>query len=167
MVVLGGLTGITGYQRGFVVEVFSLLAFFVGLLVALKLSFPLAFRFFGHVEWFWLIAIVIFVVLFFLVVWIAKTFATWLKSLIDFTPAGILDNLLGVILSILKWTFIISITIWVLNSVEFYLPPSWTEHSSLYGVVESVAPIIVENVNVLVPWFQDVLDSMNDEPIRV
>lgn len=167
MIVLVVLTGIKGYQRGFVVEVFSLLAFFIGLLVALKLSFPLALRFFGHLESFWLVAVVIFIVLFFLVIWVAKLFANWLKSLIDFTPVGILDNFLGVLLSVLKWSFIISVTIWVLNSADLHLPTGWIEYSSLYGVVESIAPIIVENVNALFPWFQDVLDSMDDEPIRV
>lgn len=160
ILVLVVLSGIKGYQRGFVIEIFSLLAFFIGLFLALKLTFPIATRFFGDLDAFWIIALVIFLVLFFLTVWLARYFAVSIKKVIDFTPIGILDNLLGVLISVLKWLFIISTTIWVLNSIELYLPIRWIEDSDFYGIVTSLAPIIVETVSAVIPWFRDIMETM-------
>lgn len=138
-----------------------MVAFFVGLVLALKLTFPIALRFFGDSDAFWIIALVIFIVLFFLVVWAARMFAVSIKKIIDFTPVGIIDNILGVAISVVKWLFIVSTLIWVMNSVDMQIPSRWIKHSDLFDVVESISPIIVENVGYAIPWFEDVVESMH------
>ena len=159
------LAGIKGFRQGFIVETISFLAFFLGLFLALKLTFPIAMKFFGDVEAFWAIALVIFIVLFFLVMWGAKLLAAGLKKAIDLTFASLIDNLLGVIISILKWIFVLSVIIWVMNSLTIDLPKDWTEDSHLYAPLASLAPWSFEVLSGIIPFFQDILDSM-DAPIR-
>ena len=158
--------GIKGNQRGFIVEVFSLIAFFLGLFLALKLTFPIAMKFFGDSDAFWLIALVIFLSLFFLLIWGIKRLAESIKKVVDFTLAGLVDNILGVVVSIIKWLFIFSVTIWVMNSVDLYLPKTWIRGSDLYYIVASIAPITFELVGGLLPFFEDILENMQDPPKR-
>ncbi|MCP4460243.1 MAG: CvpA family protein [Cytophagales bacterium] len=158
--------GIKGYKRGFIVEVFSLLAFFIGLFIALKLTFPIAMKFFGNSDAFWIIALVIFIALFLLLVWGIKHLAESIKKVVDFTLAGIIDNILGVGISIIKWLFVFSVTIWVMSSVDLYLPSRWIKGSDLYYVVASIAPVTFELIAGLVPFFEDILENMQEPPSR-
>ncbi len=160
------LAGIKGYQRGFIIEVFSLLAFFIGLFIALKLTFPIAMKFFGSSDAFWLIALVIFIALFLLLVWGIKHLAESIKKVVDFTLAGIIDNLLGVGISIVKWLFIVSVAIWVLNSIDINIPHRWVKGSDLYYLIASIAPLTFEAIGGLLPMFEDVLENMQDPPKR-
>lgn len=160
------LAAIKGFQTGFVVEIFSFLAFFIGLFLALKLTFPVAEEYFGDSDAFWLIATVIFLVLMFVVIGIAKFFATSIKKVIDFTPAGILDNLLGAGFSIIKWIFLFSTLLWVMNSVELAFPKRWVDDSRLYELMTRFSPVIVDFVSHYIPWFQDILDTMDDIEVR-
>lgn len=157
---------IKGYQTGLVLEVFSLTAFFVGLFLALKLTFPISEKYFGDSGAFWIISVGIFLVLLFAVIWIAKVFATSIKKIIDFTPAGIIDNLLGSLFSIIKWLFLFSTVLWVMESVDLSFPKRWLEESWLYEVVSRFAPVVVDAVSYYLPWFQDVIDSMERIKMR-
>jgi membrane protein required for colicin V production len=160
------LAGIMGYKRGFIIEVFSLLSFFIGLFVALKLTFPIALRFFGASDAFWLIALVIFFAIFAFLVWGIKHLAESIKKIVDFTLVGIVDNLLGVGISIIKWLFIFSVTIWVMNSIDLHLPSRWIKGSDLYFVIASIAPVSFELIGTLLPFFEDILENMQDPPKR-
>ena len=147
-------------------EVFSFFAFFIGLFIALKLTFPIAMKFFGDSNAFWLIALFIFIALFGLMVWGIKHLAESIKKVVDFTLAGIVDNIFGVVISIIKWLFIFSVTIWVLSSVDVYLPKKWIRGSDLYFIVASIAPVTFEAIGGLLPFFEDILENMKDTPKR-
>lgn len=159
------IAGIKGFRQGFIVETISFLAFFLGLFLALKLTFPIAMKFFGDIQAFWIIALVIFIVLFFLVMWGAKLLAAGLKKAIDLTFASLIDNILGVIISVIKWVFAFSVIIWVMNSLTIEFPDKWTEDSHLFVPLSSLAPWSFEVLSGIIPFFQDILDSM-DAPIR-
>ena len=160
------LAGIMGYKRGFIIEVFSLLAFFVGLFIALKLTFPIAMRFFGSSDAFWLIALVVFFALFLFLVWAIKHLAESIKKIVDVTLLGVIDNLLGVGISIIKWLFVFSVGIWVMNSIELHLPLRWIKGSDFYFVIASIAPVSFELMGALLPFFEDILENMQDPPKR-
>jgi membrane protein required for colicin V production len=159
------MAGIKGYRQGFIVETISFFAFFLGLFLALKLTFPIAMKFFGDIEAFWVIALVIFVLLFFLVMWGAKLLAAGLKKAIDLTFASLIDNILGVIVSVFKWIFVLSVILWVINSLTIQLPNDWTEGSHIYSPLSSLAPWSFEVLSGIIPYFQDILDNM-DAPTR-
>jgi membrane protein required for colicin V production len=167
LIIIGALViaGIKGFRQGFIVETISFIAFFLGLFLALKLTFPIAMKFFGDVQAFWLIALIIFIALFFLVMWGAKLLASGLKNAIDLTFASLIDNVMGVIVSIFKWVFVLSVILWVFHSLTIEFPEKWTEDSHLYVPLSSLAPWSFEVFSGIIPFFQDILDSM-DAPIR-
>ena len=165
-VVIVILAGIMGYKRGFIIEVCSLLAFFVGLFIALKLTFPIAMRFLGSSDAFWLIALVIFFALFLFLIWAIKHLAESIKKIVDFTLVGILDSLLGAGISIIKWLFVLSVAIWVLNSIDLGLPSRWVRGSDFYFVIASMAPVLFELAASLLPFFEDILENMQEPPKR-
>jgi membrane protein required for colicin V production len=161
------LAGIKGFRRGFIVETISLLAFFIGLFLALKLAFPIALKFFGQLESFWIIALVIFILVFFTVMWAATWLASAIKKGLEPTIAGTIDSLLGVLISVGKWIFVFSILLWVMDSLEMELPKEWIKNSYLYYPLESLGPWTVELVSSVVPFFRDILDSMDTPPRRI
>jgi len=161
------IAGFSGFRRGFIVEVISLLAFFVGLFLALKLAFPIALRFFGELESFWIIALVIFALVFFLVLYAATALAKAIKAGLEPTLAGTLDSLMGIVIAVVKWIFVASILLWVIDSLEMELPKDWTENSYLYYPLATIAPMIVEWVSTVIPFFHDILDTMDAPPRRV
>jgi membrane protein required for colicin V production len=161
------LAGIKGFRNGFIVETISMLAFFIGLFLALKLTFPIALKFFGDVEAFWIIALVIFIVLFFTVMWGAQLLAKAIKNSIAPTTVGMVDSVFGVVISMAKWVFICSILLWVIDSLEMELPKDWITDSYVYYPLTSLAPWTVELVSGVIPFFQDILENMDTPPRRI
>lgn len=161
------IAGFSGFKRGFIVEIISLLAFFIGLFLALKLAFPIALRFFGAGESFWIVALIIFLLVFLLVIYAATSIAKAIKAGLEPTGAGTLDSLLGIVIAVAKWIFIVSILLWVVESLDMDVPNEWVDNSYLYMPLASVAPIIVEWVSSVIPFFHDILDTMDAPPRRV
>lgn len=166
VLIIALLAGVSGFRRGFVVEVISTLAFFIGLFVALKVTFPIALRFFGDLEAFWIIALLIFVVLFFLIMWGAKVLAKSIRKGLEASAAGVLDSLMGVLVAVLKWAFTLSVVLWVMNSLDMELPSAWLKGSYLYDPVAAIAPFIFEAFGHVLPFFEDILNNMETPPRR-
>ena len=64
LVILLGFGAVKGYTQGFIVAVFSFVAFFIGLFLALELAVPVSLEFFGESDYFDFVAILVFIVLF-------------------------------------------------------------------------------------------------------
>ena len=165
LIALVVLSGIKGFQRGFIVEVFSLVALIIGLYVALEFTFPVAMNLLGDLENFWVLALVIFVLLFILVIWLVMLVAKGIKKVIDFTLVGVLDNLLGAMLSVVKWVFALSVLLWVGTSLNMELPRQWVAHSGMYELVAGLAPGLTDYVGNILPFLKEIYEKMNDLPV--
>ena len=97
--------------------------------------------------------------------WGARLLASGLKKAIDLTFASLIDNVLGVIVSVVKWVFVFSVILWVVNSLTIEFPQKWIEDSHLYAPLAALAPWSFEVLSGIIPFFQDILDSM-DAPNR-
>ena len=60
LIVLLALGAVKGYNKGLIVEVFSLVAFFLGLFIAIEFTTPLSLRFFGDNPMFHVISVAVF-----------------------------------------------------------------------------------------------------------
>ncbi len=105
--------------------------------------------------------------LFLSIVWSTRLLARSIKQAIDFTLVGIIDNVLGVVLSSIKWIFVLSTLIWVATSLDVEMPKNWTDKARLYYVVAAFAPAAVDSIGALIPWFQDILESMGPVPEKI
>lgn len=164
VLILIALGAFKGYTNGFVVELFSLLAFFIGILLALQLTIPVTIRFFGDSNYFEVISILVFIGLFILLSFLIKAGAKLLKSAIDITPFGILDNIAGAVSGVLKLAVIISVVIWVSSSVGIDFQNAYAKESVIFPYIVDIGPSVFKAIGHLIPVIQDLIDSMDNIP---
>lgn len=153
---------VKGYMKGLVVEIFSFLAFFIGIFVAIKLTIPVANRFFDSDDYFQLITVAVFIGLFIAVILIINLIAKALKKVLDLTFLGLFDNVLGALAGVFKWTFIISVFFWVFDSIGLRLPDEQSDGSLIYPIVERLGPTVFAWVSNMLPFIQDMIDSLKN-----
>jgi len=161
-IVVFGIGAIKGYNKGFIIEIFSFIAFFLGLFLAIELTLPLANIYFDGSDHFYLLTVFVFIGVFIGVIFGVNLLARIIKKAVDLTFLGFFDNLLGVIASVLKWAFIISVFFWVLDSIGFRLSESQMGDSVIFPWIKNIGPAIFNWVANILPFIRDMMDSMDD-----
>ncbi len=162
ILILLGLGTIKGFQHGFIIEIFSLLAFVLGIILALHLTIPVTAGFFGDSDFFEIIAIVVFIVLFVVLSVGIRFGGRLIKNVLDVTLLGKVDNFVGGITGLLKWAFIISVICWILESLGFGIHQKLTAESLIFPYIVDLAPQTLNWFSGLFPTIDDLLDSINN-----
>lgn len=154
----------SGFKEGFLHELFSIIAFIIGLLAAFKLfhwgvdllrdNFDL--------EGAWL-PLISFAGIFILVVVLTRVLGKVLTKIVHATPLGAVDKLAGALLSVLKWGLGISVILWVLDTFGFQLPQDWVEGSLLYPYLRPVSEMLMEWIGIILPFANDLFESIRSE----
>jgi membrane protein required for colicin V production len=160
LLVLLGLGAFKGYSKGLIVEIFSLLAFFLGLFVAIEFTIPIALKYFGDYNWFHLISIGLFLAIFLVITIIINLLAKAVKKVLDMTFFGTFDNVFGAVLGVLKWSLIISVVLWMFQAVGISLPKQYVDDSFMFPYIAAVGPLTFEYVSLVIPYFRDIFDSI-------
>ncbi len=152
---------IGGYQKGFLHSLFSLLAIFLGVLggfklmgivmVRLSMYYVIDNRFLPYAA---------FAVVFLLIVIIVRLVGSLLRSSLEKSVLGQADQVAGAGLGALKTVFMISVVLWILDSISIEFPGHWREDSTLYGFVANFAPKATQWIGQFVPAFSDVFNSL-------
>ena len=146
-----------GYKDGFVVEIFSLIGIVLGVLGGFKLMgwamVRLADRFNVDEK---VLPYVAFGVVFIAIVVAVSLAARLIKASLNKTLLGAADQGAGAVLGMMKTTFMLSIMLWIVDSLEIKLPGRWTDHSWVYPFVAGVAPKITHWIGGILPFFKDV-----------
>lgn len=79
-----------------------------------------------------------------------------IKVSIDKTFLGRLDQAAGAGLGLLKAAFLLSVSLWIMDSLDFDLPEKWTDNSWLLPKIESFAPQVTIWLGNYIPFFRDV-----------
>lgn len=152
------LGGYHGYKAGFLLELFSLLAVVLGVLGGFKLMgwtmVLLADRFNVDEK---VLPYVAFAVVFLLIVIVVNLLGKLIKASVDKSFLGSVDQAAGGLLGLLRTTFMLSIVLWIVDSLEFKFLSHWTEGSWLYPMVAGFAPKITDWIGELLPVFKDVI----------
>lgn len=160
LLVILGIGAVKGYSQGFIVEVFSFIAFFVGLFLALEFTIPVSMKLFGGSDYLEIISIGVFIVLFILLSMAIKAGAKAIKKAVDITIFGTLDNLAGALAGGLKSAFVISIVFWVLESVGFDFYIDYADDSFIFPYIVHIGPSVFDWLSQLIPVIKDLIDSM-------
>jgi len=160
ILVLAGLSIFRGVRQGFIIGLSSFVSVIMGILVALKLTFPIVYKFFGESTGANILSLIVFLALFILTIWASMWLAKRIKAMIDYTPLKVVDNLAGALFSVVKMFLLVSVLLWGLHSLEVDLPESWLEESFSYNFVVSLGPWVYLQIATLMPFFQDILDNM-------
>lgn len=147
-----------GYKAGFLLEMFSLFAVVLGVLGGFKLmgwAMVLLSNKFNVDEK--VLPYIAFGVVFLLIVVTVNLLGKLIKASADKSFLGRIDQAAGGILGMLKTTFMLSIVLWIVDSLKFKFISHWIEGSWLYPMVAGFAPKITDWISELLPVFKDVL----------
>lgn len=137
--------------------VFSLLAIVLGVLGGFKLM-GLAMVFlasqFDIDQTF--LPYIAFAVVFLTIVIVVRLVGNMLKYTIDKSFLGKMDQAAGALLGLFKTLFVLSVLLWILNSLKLSLPDRWTEDSMILPYVESFAPWMTSWISGIFPFFRDI-----------
>ncbi|MCK6616836.1 MAG: CvpA family protein [Cyclobacteriaceae bacterium] len=154
VIILVGAVG--GYQKGFLYSLFSLLAIFLGVLGGFKLMGLAMVKLSVYYEIDnRILPYAAFALVFVLIVVIVRLLGTLLRSSLEKTTLGQADQATGALLGSVKTVFMISIMLWLTESVSLELPGHWRQESALYARVANFAPKATRWIGEVMPAFAD------------
>lgn len=139
-------------------EIFSFLAFFVGLFLATELTIPVANGFFGSNGYFQVVVIGVFVSLFLIATILVNLIAKILKKAFQLAMLGTLDQILGTVVGMTKWAFIVSMFFWFFGSVGIHVPKEMEGSSIIFPYIAGFG----EWLGGALPFAKDMIDSLKD-----
>lgn len=145
-----------GLSKGFIVGIFSLLAFIIGLAAALKLSAVVAAYLSKNVtsttKW---LPFISFLLVFIVVILLVSLGARLIKKTIDLAMLGWLDRIGGMVLFIIIYTIIFSVILFFAEKI-LVLKPNVIESSVVYKYVSPWGPKVINNLGRIIPFFKDI-----------
>jgi membrane protein required for colicin V production len=144
-----------GFSKGFVVGIFSLIAFVIGLAAALKLSAVVA-QHLGAaagISGRWL-PLVAFSLVFIVVVLLVNLGARIIRKTISMAMLGWLDRLAGIVLYIIIYIIILSVILFFAEKMVL-LKAQTIKSSHVYQFVAPWGPAVIDNLGKIIPGFKD------------
>jgi len=97
-----------------------------------------------------------FFLIFIVVILLVRLIGKFIKDFISKTILGNVDMLFGAILGALKYLFLLSVLIWISESLDISPSSSLTNGSLFYDFTVGLAPTIAEGASYLFPVFEDI-----------
>jgi len=145
-----------GYKNGFLMGLISLVAIVLGIFGGFKLmgeGMLLLQREFNADTT--VLPYVSFLIIFILIVVVVNIVGKLIKTSIDKTFLGTVDETMGAILGVFKWLFMMSVVFWILDSLKLSPGPEWTGDSFLYPYATLFATELAGWVSDFVPFFKE------------
>lgn len=153
--VILAIGAITGYRKGFLAELFFLFAIVLGVFLGFKLMGAgveyLAREFNADTA---VLPYISFLIIFLIVVILVTLIGKSIKNSLDKTFLGQMDSWAGAGLGIIKYAFLISVIIWLLEAFQLS-SEEWKEGSVLYPMAAQVAPTLSEYFGEILPFFKE------------
>lgn len=145
-----------GYRKGIIIEVFSLVALVLAIIVSMKFTTTimtsLAPSLHGaHYLPFWTYAVV-FIGMFILVAQLGNVFDVAANLL----QLGLVNKVAGSAFSLVKILFMISLFFWLGDRITL-IPRDICDHSFFYSHFHSLAPIIINKITPVLPHMGDLM----------
>lgn len=153
---------IKGYQKGFIIAVFSIIAFIIGLAAALKLSTVAAAYLKDSVNvsarWMPFLA---FAIVFFVVVILVRLGGKLIEKAFQLVLLGWLNRIAGIILYATLYIIIFSIFLFYAEKLQL-IRPITIQSSQTYNFVQPLGPIVMDNFGKVIPVFKDMFTELGD-----
>jgi membrane protein required for colicin V production len=151
-----------GLRNGFVLAIFSFLAFVIGLAAALKLSTAVA-DYLGtstNVSHRWL-PVLAFAIVFLIVVFLVRLSAKAIESALKIVMLGWLNKLGGILFYSFLYLFIFSIILFYTTQLHL-LKPETIQASTTYSYIEPVAPKLMSGLGMILPFFKNMFAELEN-----
>lgn len=140
-----------GYQKGFIIELSSLVALILGIYFAINFSnFAADFltRNFEIGDKY--LSIIAFVLTFMVVVFVVFMVGKILEKFIDILLLGFVNKIAGAAFGVIKAAFLLSVILWIINSFDLsrsIIKQKTRDDSILYAPIEHFAPTIIPKLS--------------------
>jgi len=155
-----------GYSKGFIVQLATLAALLLGILGAVMFSdftSGLIIKKFDVSGQY--LPIISFAVTFIVIVIAVHLLAKMINKLVDAIALGIVNRLLGVLFSVVKIAFVVSIILVLINKVDNkynFIPDDTKNNSLLYKPLSNFAPMIFPYLN-----FEKIKEKLEEEEQKI
>ncbi len=168
IIVIGAVFAFKGLLKGFILEIFTLIGFVAGYIIALREMNALA----GLIEKSIklpasVLTVISFFLIFILILLLTRALAKVLRKMAEVSMIGWLDKLGGLGFGLFKGLLTASIIIHLLTL--FSLPEDFKrlqEEASLYKPVKSIAPFVFDTVRRVLPGSGDFYDEIKESVSR-
>ncbi|MEJ7610419.1 MAG: CvpA family protein [Ferruginibacter sp.] len=148
-----------GLQKGFIIALFSVLGFIIGIAAALKLSAAVAAGISDHTgpaKWLPPVS--------FLLVFIAVAFAVniagrLLQKTFEVIMLGWANRIAGVLVYGLLYSIILSVFLFYAVQLQF-IKPATAAGSLAYPYLQPIAPVVIDGFAKIIPWFRDMFGAL-------
>jgi membrane protein required for colicin V production len=146
----------SGYKNGFLMGLISLTAIILGVFGGFKLmgeGMIFLQREFNADKS--VLPYLSFLAIFIIIVVLVNIIGRMIKASIDKSFLGTVDAAMGAILGVVKWLFMLSVVLWLLDSLEMTPGPDWTEGSYLYHYTAMFATELSGWMSGFLPFFKE------------
>jgi membrane protein required for colicin V production len=146
-----------GYKRGFLMELFFLLAIILGVFAGFKLmsiGMEVVQREWNADKKF--LPYIAFAIIFILVLLLTILIGKRIKNSLDDTFLGKVDAIAGAFLGVTKYAFCLSVIFWLANSLKISPPETWTSGSYLYPYTVKFAEHTAGYLSNFIPFFKEI-----------
>ena len=156
LLILAGAFG--GYKDGFLLSLFSFVAIILGVLGGFKLMGEAMvllgqnYKVDASV-----LPYVAFALVFIIIVVCVGILGRIIKSAIQKSLLGVADQIAGALFGIAKTAFMLSVVIWIIDSLHIEFPQEWVADSWLLPFVAKFGVRMTEWISVLLPFLGDAL----------
>jgi membrane protein required for colicin V production len=153
---------IKGWQKGLIVGLFSLVAIFIGLAAAIKLSAVVA-NYIGRnvrISKQWL-PIISFAIVFLIVVLLVRLGAKAIQKFAESIMLGLFNRLGGVLLYAAIYTIVFSVLLFYAEQVRL-VKPETKEKSVTYEFVQPWGPKAMNAMGAVIPIFKDMFTDLQE-----
>jgi membrane protein required for colicin V production len=149
-----------GLKQGLIISVFTLLAWVVGILAAIKLSSEasqwIQQQFDIHSNY---LPVISFLAVFFIIALIIYLIGKSLEKVVEIAHLGFINKLGGAILRIAIYTLVFSIFIWLLNEAGFISPEVKTQ-SKTYFLISGVSDYAINHLSEYIPAVKEMFAEL-------
>lgn len=151
-----------GFSNGFIVALFSLIAYIIGIAGAMKFSTLVA-------DWLddsinisarWLPALS-FILVFIVIVLVIRIGAAIIRKMIQAMMLGMFDRIFGILLYLVLYTIVYSVFMFFINKLNL-ISTETVNNSLVYGWIEPVGPFVINSLGIVLPFFQDMFKELQE-----
>lgn len=145
-IILFALAAFKGYNKGFILQLTSLLALILGIYGAIKLSSVVSKLLIDKLKLSpEIVPIISFAVIFIGIVLLINLLGHFMEKIADLTSLGFFNRLFGAIFNVIKYALIISVFLVILNNINrkvTFLPEKQMKSSVFYYPLSVITPLI-------------------------
>lgn len=151
---------ITGFRKGLIIEILSVIAFIIAIIGAMKLSNKLIISSGLELSSKWLpyvAYIIVFLGIFILIITLAKL----LQKIIKTAHLNIFNRIAGALFGLLKVVLLFSLILWITDQVKI-IPEKMKEDSLSYHYLEPISPKIISFITSYKDEAKGTIDQVED-----